>query len=216
MKQTPDIAEYIADKYNVKLQAGELQQFASTMECRELKRGELFLNHGQIAKEIIYVYSGTMRLFYYKNGRDITEHFACADTHFVYSIISLFRKRRTELMMEALEPSIIYTIHYDKLRILLLQIPQLAKLYVDILEEGLIISQEKADSWRFETVKERYIRFMREYPGVVKIASVNHIASYLLMAPESLSRVRGEIFRSICELPGKGFRQPDCRRVYPL
>jgi hypothetical protein len=134
-----------------------------------------------------------MRLFYYKKGRDITEHFACADTHFVYSIISLFQKRRTELLIEALEQSVVYTINYDKLKWLLLQIPQLAKLYIDILEEGLTISQKKADSWRLETVKERYERFFREYPAVVKIASVNHIASYLLMAPESLSRVRAGI-----------------------
>jgi CRP-like cAMP-binding protein len=160
------------------------------MESRELRKGEVFLDQGQIAKDIIYVYSGTIRLFYYKKGRDITEHFAAADTHFVYSIISLFRKQRTELMMEALEQSIIYTINYDKLRWLLLQIPQLAKLYADILEEGLIISQKKADSWRFETVKERYERFFREYPEVVKTAAVNHIASYLLMTPESLSRIQ--------------------------
>jgi CRP-like cAMP-binding protein len=153
----------------------------------------VFLDQGQIAKDIIYVHSGTMRLFYYKKGRDITEHFACADTHFAYSIISLFQKRRTELIIEALEPSIIYTINYDKLKLLLLQIPQLAKLYIDILEEGLTISQKKADSWRLETVKERYERFFKEYPEVVKIASVNHIASYLLMAPESLSRVRAGI-----------------------
>jgi CRP-like cAMP-binding protein len=191
MKSVSDIAGYIANKYNIKLQPEELQQFASIMEFRKLKKGEVFLDQGQVAKDIIYVHSGTMRLFYYKKGRDITEHFACADTHFVYSIISLFQKRRTELMIEALEQSIIYTINYDKMRLLLLQIPQLAKLYIDILEEGLIISQKKADSWRLETVKERYERFFKEYPEVVKIASVNHIASYLLMAPESLSRIRG-------------------------
>jgi CRP-like cAMP-binding protein len=190
MKSVLEIAGSIANKYDIRLQPEELQQFASIMEYRELRKGELLLDQGQIAKDIIYVYSGTMRLFYYKKGRDITEHFAAADVHFVYSIISLFRKRRTELMMEALEQSIIYTINHDKLRWLLLQIPQLAKLYADILEEGLIISQKKADSWRLDTVKERYERFFREYPGVVKIASVNHIASYLLMTPESLSRIR--------------------------
>lgn len=190
MKSVSYIAGYIANKYDIELQPDELRQLASIMECRELRKREIFLDQGQIAGDIIYVYSGTMRLFYYKKGRDITEHFACADTHFVYSIISLFQKRQTALMIEALEACIIYTINYNKLRSLLLQIPQVAKLYINILEEGLTISQKKADSWRFETVKERYERFFREYPAVVKIASVNHIASYLLMTPESLSRIR--------------------------
>jgi CRP-like cAMP-binding protein len=185
-----DIAEYIAGKYGVKLTEEELLQFASIMGCKELKKGERLLEQGQIAKDIVYVHSGTMRLFYYKKGRDVTEHFACADAHFAYSIISLFRRRQTELMMEALERSVIYTISYERLKLLLLQIPQIAKLYVDMLEEGLIISQKKADSWRFETVSERYERFCREYPEAVKKASVHHIASYLLMSPETLSRVR--------------------------
>jgi CRP-like cAMP-binding protein len=190
MKSASDIAGYIANKYDVQLQPEELRQLASIMNGRELRKNEVFLEQGQIAKDLVYVYSGTIRLFYYKKGRDITEHFACADTHFAYSIISLFQKRRTELMIEALEQSVIYTIRYDKLRSLLLQSPQLAKLYIDILEEGLIISQRKADSWRFETIKERYERFLKEYPDVVRIASVNNIASYLLMTPESLSRIR--------------------------
>ena len=52
-----------------------------------------------------------------------------------------------------------------------------------------MLSQYKADSWRFETSRERYARFVRDYPEIARRASVNHIASYLLMTPESLSRV---------------------------
>jgi CRP-like cAMP-binding protein len=190
MKPALDIAELISKKYDVQLQRDELTRFAAIIDCRKLRKGELFLSEGQVAKDLVYVYSGTMRVFYYKNGRDITEHFARAGTHFVYNITSLFRKQRAELMIEAIEQSTIYPINYSQLRSLSLEIPRLAKLCMDILEEGLVISQQKADSWRFETAKERYERFVREYPEVIKIASVNHIASYLLMAPESLSRVR--------------------------
>ena len=50
-----------------------------------------------------------------------------------------------------------------------------------------MLSQEKADSWRFESARKRYLRFQQEYPEAAKRASVNHIASYLLMTPESLS-----------------------------
>ena len=62
-----------------------------------------------------------------------------------------------------------------------------------ILEWALMLSQEKADSWRFESARKRYLRFQQEYPEAAKRASVNHIASYLLMTPESLSRVRAGV-----------------------
>lgn len=67
------------------------------------------------------------------------------------------------------------------------------RLYQKILEWALMLSQEKADSWRFESSRKRYLRFQQEYPEAAKRASVNHIASYLLMTPESLSRVRAGV-----------------------
>ncbi len=69
----------------------------------------------------------------------------------------------------------------------------IAMLLCKILESSLILSQEKADSWRYETARERYDRFIREYPDAAKRASVNHISSYLLMTPETLSRIRASI-----------------------
>ena len=60
--------------------------------------------------------------------------------------------------------------------------------YRKILEYSLIVSQVKADSWRFETARERYNMLMHTHPEVIKRAPLSHIASYLLMTPETLSR----------------------------
>ena len=50
--------------------------------------------------------------------------------------------------------------------------------------------RDRADSWRFETARERYNQLMEHQPEVIKRAPLSHIASYLLMTPETLSRVR--------------------------
>ena len=63
-------------------------------------------------------------------------------------------------------------------------------LYRKILEHSLIESQVKADSWRFESARERYNRLMDNHPEVIQRAPLGYIASYLLMTPETLSRVR--------------------------
>ena len=67
------------------------------------------------------------------------------------------------------------------------------------LENNLILHQVIADSWRFESARERYERFLRDFPSVASRASVNDMASYLLMSPESLSRVRS----AVANMPGK-------------
>lgn len=193
MKSVSEIAAVIAKIYEIKLPASDMEQLASIIDFRKLEKGELLLEQGAIAKDFIYVESGMLRQFYYKKDHEITEHFTCENSTLAYCIISLFKKQPTELMIEALEQSIIYTISYERLKILSSQLPGITKLYIKILESGLILSQQKADSWRFETARERYERFVKEYPEIAKRGSVNHIASYLLMTPESLSRVRAGV-----------------------
>ena len=51
----------------------------------------------------------------------------------------------------------------------------------------------KADSWRFESARERYNLLLETHPEIIKRAPLAHIASYLLMTPETLSRVRSGV-----------------------
>ena len=96
-------------------------------------------------------------------------------------------------MAEALEPCTVYLLPYDKFMRLTEISWELNMCYRKILEYSLIVSQVKADSWRFETARERYNMLMHTHPEGIKRAPLSHIASYLLMTPETLSRVRSGI-----------------------
>ena len=155
------------------------------------KRGRLF-SEKDIARDIVFVEKGLLRQFYFKEGRDITENFAC-DGDGAMCIVSLFTGRRNCLQLESLEEGVIWSISYAGLVELSERYLHIARLLRHLLEGSLMLSQYKADSWRFETSRERYARFVRDYPEIARRASVNHIASYLLMTPESLSRVRAGV-----------------------
>ncbi len=101
--------------------------------------------------------------------------------------------RQFYLMAEALEPCTVYLLPYDKFMRLTEISWEINMFYRKILEYSLIVSQVKADSWRFETARERYNMLMHTHPEVIKRAPLSHIASYLLMTPETLSRVRSGI-----------------------
>ena len=130
--------------------------------------------------------------FYYKNGKDLTEHFSYEGS-VVICIESTLKHEPTRLMVEALEPSIVYMLPYDRLLKATETSHELDMFYRKILEYSLIVSQIKADSWRFETASERYHNLLKHHPEVIKRAPMAHIASYLLMTPETLSRVRSNI-----------------------
>ena len=152
------------------LPSEELELIAGLFVRREVHKGELLISEKDIARDIVFVEKGLLRQFYFKEGRDITENFAC-DGDGAMCIVSLFTG-----LVELSERYL-----------------HIARLLRHLLEGSLMLSQYKADSWRFETSRERYARFVRDYPEIARRASVNHIASYLLMTPESLSRVRAGV-----------------------
>lgn len=159
---------------------------------KNFKKGEILLNEGQISHNILIVGKGMIRQFYYKNGKDVTEHFSYEGC-IAMCIESLLKQEPTRLLVEALEDGTVYLLDYNKLTTLAETSWEVNIFYRKILEYSLIQSQVKADSWRFETARERYNHLMQAQPEVIKRVPLSHIASYLLMTPETLSRVRSGV-----------------------
>jgi CRP-like cAMP-binding protein len=149
----------------------------------------MLIHQGQISRYIVFVAKGMLRQYYFKNGKEVTEHFSYEGC-ILMCIESLLKQEPTRLVAEALEPATVYLLPYDRLLKLSEDIREINIFYRKVLEFSLITSQIKADSWRFETARERYNLLMKTHPEVIKRAPLSHIASYLLMTPETLSRVR--------------------------
>lgn len=165
---------------------------AEVLIRRESNKGEIVLNEGQVSHNLIFVGKGMLRQFYYKNGKDVTEHFSYEGC-IVMCIESLLKQEPTRLIVEVLEQSTLFLFPYNALQRLVETSPEINMFYRKILEYSLIVSQVKADSWRFETAHERYNLLLKHHPEIIKRAPLSHIASYLLMTPETLSRVRSGV-----------------------
>ncbi|MBD8347257.1 Crp/Fnr family transcriptional regulator [Dysgonomonas sp. HGC4] len=187
-----EIIKKILDKYDVVFSDESVEKLASIMERKEYQKEEIILDRDQTCHFLYIVEKGMIRQFYYKDGRDITEHFS-PEGYVATCIESLIMKEPTSLLVEAIEPSVVYLLDYAKWETLCDEYSDINKLYRRIIEYKLVVSQRKADSWRFESSRERYERFCQENPTIARRASIAHIASYLLMSPETLSRVRAGI-----------------------
>lgn len=183
-----DVARELARKYST-MTHDELDVLESILIPIKYAKGDLILKEGEICENILYIQKGLVRQFYFKNGKELTEHLA-VEGGIVMCIESLFKEEPTHLQVEALEPTLVYALPKRNLEQVALHNVNIQILYRKILEESLIISQVHADLLRFETAQGRYERLCKLQPQVVMRAPLIYIASYLQMTPETLSRVR--------------------------
>lgn len=183
-----DIARELARKYST-MTHDELDVLESILVPMKFAKGQMILSEGEICKHVYYIERGLIRQFYFKNGKQITEHLG-EDRSIFMCIESLFREEPTKLQVEAIEPTWVYTLPKQKLEQVALHNVNIQILYRKILEESLITSQVHADLVRFETAQARYKRMCKLSPQVILRAPLVYIASYLQMTPETLSRVR--------------------------
>lgn len=183
-----DIARELARKYST-MTHEELDELESILVPMKFSKGEMILEEGEVCENIYYIDKGLIRQFYFKNGKEVTEHLG-ADRSIFMCIESLFLEKPTHLQVEAIESSIIYALPKRRLEKVALHNVNIQILYRKILEESLILSQVHADLVRFETAGDRYKKMCKLMPQVVLRAPLVYIASYLQMTPETLSRVR--------------------------
>ena len=183
-----DIARELARRYST-MTHDELDILESIIVPQKYAKGEMILKEGDICRQFLYIDKGLVRQFYFKHGKEVTEHLGQEQT-IVMCIESLFKEEPTKLQVEALEPTTVYALPKADLERVAMHNVNIQILYRKILEESLIISQIHADLVRFETAQDRYKQLCKLCPQVVLRAPLVYIASYLQMTPETLSRVR--------------------------
>jgi CRP-like cAMP-binding protein len=167
----------------------EISEYISV--CK-VPRGGLILKYGEICRHIYFVNRGFVRIFYYKNGKDVTEWFA-DEKQFFFSITSYFRSEPSQLIIEAIEDCEIIRLSkegQDRLKRTNLEI---SNLIIGFYTRSLMLSQNRMDSIQFETAANRYHNLLEQQPNILNKVPLQHVASFLGITQETLSRIRASI-----------------------
>ena len=185
---TRDVARELARRYST-MTHDELDILESVLVPMKYGKGEKILGEGDTCQHIYWIVKGLVRQYYFKNGKELTEYMATENT-IMMSIESLFMEKPSMQVIQALEPTLLYLLPKKELEAVAMRSVNIQILYRKILEESLIISQQRADMLRFESAQDRYQKLVKNSPQLVLRAPLVYIASYLQMTPETLSRVR--------------------------
>ena len=154
------------------------------------KRGSVFLEEGQRCDYFYYVLKGFVRLYYNDlEGNEVTHWFAAEDS-MVTSPFSYFKKEENILYFQALEDTELLLISYAQLETILEQFKSTEEAVRHLYAEFAMTLSRRVMSIHTQTAEDRYLKLMKEHPLLFQKAKLTHIASYLGITPQSLSRIR--------------------------
>ena len=163
--------------------------FSDIMDFGNYPKSTHLLEIGKVARNMYFIRKGLARVYYVRNDLDVTDYFA-VDNQFIGGVPSLFTGRPSEKAIELLEDSEIYSFKYAKFDALCAQHPDLERAARKLAIYAMLEEQERIESIRFLSVKERYDQLERKYPGITNRAPLKYIASYLSTSNVSISRIR--------------------------
>ena len=158
-----------------------------------LKKGTTLLKVDETVISQYYVYSGCLRTYFIdKSGKEHTLQFAINDW-WISDYTAFFNTTKAIMYIETIQDATLYKISRKNMEGLFLEIPQLETFFRKKMEKAFTSFQKRILSSLAQSAKERYLTFINTYPNIEQSVKNYHIASYLGITTESLSRIRKEL-----------------------
>ena len=156
----------------------ELGVILAKFEPRSIKKKTNLLPTGSVAKEVYFIISGCMRLFYEKDGEDISAYFFTEGT-FAGAYDSFTSRQPSRHSIEALEDCEVLAISYQDSQDLFIESPKMNEFVRKILEERFITLHQLYTSLILDTPEERYRNLLRDRPELLNRIPQHQIATFL-------------------------------------
>ena len=157
-----------------------------------LGRNEILQPAGRTCRTVYFINKGIARIFYLKDGADITESFAFED-QVVARVESLFTGRASMKSIQVLSDAEIVAIRADGLSALYDRFPETERLFRRVFESLHVDLVNRIERIQFNSAEERYRALLSEQPELIRRVPLKHVASYLGITQVSLSRIRSRI-----------------------
>lgn len=173
----------------------ELEQIIPLLQQNKFKKGQFIVCPGQNHRKFNFIEKGSGRMYHVKSDGTECNIILGIEGNFLQDYESLIYNRPSAFFVQALEDSEIISIDYEKFE-------QLLSSTINWEHCGRLINQfiligvfKHVQSLMFLQPEEIYLRLLREEPYLLERFSLEHIATYIGVKRESLSRIRKRLVK---------------------
>ncbi len=174
----------------------EMEKAAEIFRPTSFPKGAFLVRAGKVPQTLSFVVSGIVRLYYITpTGVEVTKSFR-TENYFVAAYSALLQGIPSRMFIQTLEPTSLLMAPYRSYQTLASGHPCWQTVDLKTAEWLYVKLDQRESELLLDDAATRYLKFLAEYPGLVHRVKQYHIASYLGITPESLSRIRAQLAHS--------------------
>lgn len=175
------------------LSADDSFLFSEQLYFRKIKAKTYVLQKGDFCNSISFVLQGVFRIFHIdENGEEITKHFY-KENHFLLDLNSYQKGTRAVNNIQAVTNAEILTLTKETEIYLVEHISNWNEIKAKLINDVLMEKFSITSFFLHSDAQTKYLHFVENFPDVIRRVPLGHVASYLGIAQQSLSRIRKQI-----------------------
>ncbi len=178
----------------------------SRLFTKRFRKGDTILHQGEICENLYFIDSGLARAYIIdESGKDFTWSifYNDNDAHivnlFVTEYDSFLRQKPSELHIEALQACMLVGISYENIQFLYEKLKNGERFGRIMAESAYAYAQSRIIAQLTKSAKERFELFMTQTPHLLEKVPQYHIATFLGITPQHMSRLKKAYAMNKCE-----------------
>ena len=174
------------------LSAELVHEIEQRSAIKEYKKGDFILKDGKVSNYASWILKGLVRSYYLRDGEEITTKFLW-DGASVTSVYSYFSRKPGNENIVPLEDTVLASMHYNDMQYLYKTYPEFNAIGRVITERYLYMWEIEVYNLRKQKAEDRYKFILKHFPHLLQRVPLKHLATYLGVNLETLSRIRAKI-----------------------
>lgn len=166
--------------------------FKEHLKPAVIRKNDFLVKEGQLCQNISFIFSGLCRMYYLLDGKEINVCFFM-DHQFMTEYTSFLKQQPSKYYIQALEDTEIVSFSAESVEQSYLQSHSWERFGRKIAEYCYLEACSRTEAFLFFNGEQRYLKLLEESPQIFQRIPLYHIASYLGLERETLSRLRKKI-----------------------
>jgi CRP-like cAMP-binding protein len=167
----------------------ESKAIADSMQTKTYKKGDYLLKEGHQSANTYFILEGCIREYFLADGDEKTTNFF-TEEQWAISLNSFSLQNSAKHNWVCVEDTTVVVGNEQQAQVLFKRFPRFETISRTIMEAAFAEQREALAAYYTDSPEKRYLKLMKSRPKLLQRVPQYHLASYIGVKPESLSRIR--------------------------